>query len=83
MTSVVEPWVAFRIFQNFSIRRQELKNLFAVFDTKTRKIVQDGFGLNQKPEAKTLRDKLNEEKKSKVRFVITKGPDHIWHETNR
>ena len=79
----MEPWVAVRTFQNFNIRRTELKNLFAVFDRKTSKVVQDGFGQNQKPEAKNLRDTLNEENKSTGRFVVQKAQDHVWYKQSR
>ena len=54
-----------------------MTNLFVVFDTKKNKVVRDGFGQDQKPEAKKIRDSLNVESKSKTRFVIRKGSDHI------
>ena len=54
-----------------------MTNLFVVFDTKNKKVIKDGFGQDKKPEAKKLRDSLNVESKSKTRFVIRKGSDHI------
>jgi IS1 family transposase len=52
-------------------------NLFIVWDKKTKTVIQTGFGQGQKPKAKSLRDKLNEEHNSKGRFVVKKGSDHF------
>ena len=56
------------------------KNLYRVVDTKTKKVVQEGFA--KKEEAKVVRNQLNEESKDKAkdgqkpRYVVSRGEDH-------
>lgn len=52
-----------------------MKKLFAVRDNSTNKLVPDEF-FDKKKQAKELRDTLNKEHSSDVRFTVTLGPDH-------
>lgn len=54
-----------------------MTSLFVVYDTKRKKVIKDGFGKDQKSEAKKLRDSLNSESKSTTRYVVHKGCDHM------
>ena len=62
------------------------KNLYRVMDTKTKKVVQEGFA--SKEEAKVVRNKHNEENKGKAegdakpRYVVSRGKDHPHGETD-
>ena len=70
------------------------KNLYRVVDTKTRKVIQEGFA--SKLEAKVVRNKHNGESNSTAeggampRYVVSRGTDHpngstdgIDHSTRR
>jgi len=51
-----------------------MKRLFTVRDNSTNKNIDEFF--DKKPNAKTVRDKLNSEASSDVRYTVTLGPDH-------
>ena len=51
-----------------------MKKLFTVRDNSTNKTVDEFF--DKKKDAKTLRDTLNTESSSDVRYTVTLGPDH-------
>ncbi len=69
---------------------ETLQNLFAVEDTKTKKIVAEGF--KDKKSAKVKRNELNKpiqekytktnkpKKDSMPRYIIKKGKDHIHYD---
>lgn len=52
-----------------------MKKLFRVYDSKTRKHESERF--EDKSEAKKFRNDLNEKAKSKTRFMINRGEDHL------
>lgn len=61
-------------------------NMYRVTDTKTKKVVQDGFA--KKSEAKEVRNQLNGEAGEKVegdakpRYVVSRSVDHPYGETD-
>jgi hypothetical protein len=56
-------------------------NVYCVVDTKVRAVVQEGF--DKKQDAKSVRNRLNEEANSnaddnrKPRYVVSRGTDHL------
>lgn len=61
-------------------------NMYRIADTKTKKVVQDGFA--KKSEAKEVRNQLNGEADGKAkgdaspRYVISRSVDHPYGETD-
>lgn len=57
-----------------------IKNLYRVVDTKTKKVIQEGF--DKKEDAKAVRNEHNKECEDKAkdgakpRYVISRGTDH-------
>jgi len=62
------------------------KNLYQVVDTRTQKVIQDGF--DKKEDAKVVRNEHNKECDDKAkdgakpRYVIARGTDHFHGATD-
>jgi hypothetical protein len=59
------------------MKEDSMADIYAIRDTRTKKIVQSGF--EKKQDAKVVRNEMNakDNKKGIFRYVITPGKDHL------